>query len=81
LKYVRLAAEVRRGLKPVGRCVSLELALVRLAAEVRRGLKRKAVAEIAAKENVRLAAEVRRGLKQLDPYIYHVETAFASLLK
>jgi len=36
---VRLAAEVRRGLKPIDQLINLRKESVRLAAEVRRGLK------------------------------------------
>ncbi len=60
---VRLAAEVRRGLKRSDIQTRRALLTVRLAAEVRRGLKPGNRPAINPRYFVRLAAEVRRGLK------------------
>ena len=60
---VRLAAEVRRGLKLDTDAFISGHQPVRLAAEVRRGLKLSSLKIIEKNFLVRLAAEVRRGLK------------------
>ena len=61
---VRLAAEVRRGLKLVVLIKGGYSMRVRLAAEVRRGLKQIFSDVASLTESVRLAAEGRRGLKR-----------------
>ncbi len=78
---VRLAAEVRRGLKRLTLGALVDFRFVRLAAEVRRGLKLRMPARADLVDCVRLAAEVRRGLKRLFLSTVLPPRAFASLLK
>jgi len=78
---VRLAAEVRRGLKLLMPPPPASPVRVRLAAEVRRGLKPGHDEYSAAASSVRLAAEVRRGLKRISTVACTAACMFASLLK